>query len=440
MKKNTVILLSYYLTLLNISFNPLGVSNFFFLILPFIIIFLISVFYSNKYLVLSTLITYPFIFLIRNSTDHIILILLPEIIIFTSFAFSLVQNKIRLYTVDNKTLSLLFLFLLLSLTIGTYHVGRIDYVPVFIRIYFFPLLFFFTISSYIKSNNKELLEFLYIGILSFGIVSIIAIISYFDLINLKNFQNIEISKRQIYLYYKISRLDLLLSGAFGSAGAIVLALGFVLMYLKEENFFKKSNTYLGIILFFSGLLTLSYSVIIVFILIFFITILFKNKNFLTKIAVLFLIFFMLNYNFILNLSVVEYALNFHLKFYINYFTHINLREFLIGAGTPINMGSYLYQPTRYISDIGILRVFTENGIVTFLVLLFFIIRIFRKILHLYSNFDSRYYDVLFILFLLFMLLPHTKTIILPPFYTIFMIVIFGIMHEYKLKKLPNKKI
>lgn len=162
MNKNTLILTIFFITLLNITFNS---SNVFFLIIPFIIIFLISICYSSKYLVLGSIIVYPFMFLIRNSNDSQILILLPEIVIFMSFIISFIfLNKNNIYVIEKKTFSLILLFVLLSSFINIFHIGTLEYYPIFIRIYLFPLLFFLTLASIIKRNNNILLEALHTSI------------------------------------------------------------------------------------------------------------------------------------------------------------------------------------------------------------------------------------------------------------------------------------
>jgi hypothetical protein len=435
MNKNTLILTIFFITLLNITFNS---SNVFFLIIPFIIIFLISICYSSKYLVLGSIIVYPFMFLIRNSNDSQILILLPEIVIFMSFIISFIfLNKNNIYVIEKKTFSLILLFVLLSSFINIFHIGTLEYYPIFIRIYLFPLLFFLTLASIIKRNNNILLEALHTSILSFGIVGVIALFNYFDLINIKNFQYLKIAARDTFFFLQMKRLDPLTSGAFGSAGAIMFTLGFILIFLKKEKFNKKINIFFSLVLLLGGTLSLSYSLIIPIISILAIFFLLKKKvKFLKYFNILFcfiLFYFLLNANFFLQQNVVEYIMGSYLNSYLNFFLNLTFKEILFGSGMPINTLNYLYVPEKFISDVGIVRVFTETGIINFTVFFYLLLRLLKKLIEINPNCSSNYYNVLMVLLILFILLPHTNTTFLPPFYPLFIIVISSILHEHKLK-------
>lgn len=108
-------------------------------------------------------------------------------------------------------------------------------------------------------------------------------------------------------------------------------------------------------------------------------------------------------------------------------------EILFGNGMPINMGNYIYEPEKNISDVGIFRVFVETGIINFVIFFYFLLRLFKKLLRINPDFSSDYHNVLLILFILFISLPHTNITFLPPFYPLFIIVISSILYEHKSK-------
>ena len=402
-----------------------------------LIIFFISIFYSSKYLILGTVIIYPFWLIIRNSSDSQILILLPEIVIFLSFIINFIfLNKNKVYLIEIKTFSLMFSFLLLSSLINIFHVGKLEFALVFIRLYLFPLLFFLTLASVIKKNNDIMLEALYTSILSFGIVALIALLNYFDLINVKDFNSLKIAVRDVIFFSKIKRLDPLISGAIGSAGAMFFTMGIILVYLKKR-FNKITNIILSLGLLLAGILSLSYSLIYTIIIVIFMCwITKKNNYFLSIIFSLFFIifiFFMLTTNFFLNQSVLSYIGSSYLYSYLSFFSNLTFIEILFGNGMPINMYNFYYVPEKFISDVGIGRVFTETGIINFFIFFYFLIVLFKKIISINPNFSTNYYNSLFMLFSLFILLPHTNILFTAPFYPTFIIVMSSILYEYKLK-------
>jgi hypothetical protein len=187
----------------------------------------------------------------------------------------------------------------------------------------------------------------------------------------------------------------------------------------------------------TGILTLSYSIILSIIII--ISIIFKfrkNKIFfkiLNTLLFFIILLFILNTPFFLKKNILTYISSYYFHQYLNFFLDLSFIEILFGNGMPINTGDYLYLPKKHISDVGMIRIFVETGIINFFVFLYFLFRIFKKLIEINTHFSSNYFKTLFILFILFILLPHSNIMFLPPFYPIFFIVISSVLHEHKSK-------
>ena len=259
---NNIILSFYFLSLINLVFNPI---NILFGIMPFIIVFFFSLISSSKYLVLSTVITYPFWFLVRNEYESIYIILLPELIIIFCFYLNfIVLRNFKIKIIDKYVFYGFSLYLILSILISLYHIKDANFIFPLMRMFLIPFLFLITLLSVFNKNKNILKESLHFGILSFGVSSILALLNYYELILIEiKYHNLENIKRYIlFSESKFTRLDLILSGAWGSAAALIFTFGFILVLLKKEKFYFPNYTSIGLIMIFTSILTLSYSVVL----------------------------------------------------------------------------------------------------------------------------------------------------------------------------------
>jgi len=302
-----------------------------------------------------------------------------------------------------------------------------------------PFLFLITLLSVLNTNKNILKEALHVGILSLGVASILALLNHFEFIFIEiKYHNLEdITRSVLFSENQYKRLDLILSGAWGSAAALIFSLGFTLIFLKKEKFYFFNYTSVGIIMIFTSILTLSYSVVLSLIIIVILLIFSVRRKWYYNLALtlcsLTVLYFLINIKFFFGQSLLEYFLRAYLKAYIKFISNIEISEFLLGFGTRITMGEFVFQSSKSILDIGILRVLTETGIFNFSLLIYLMLLLFIKLQKLIFVFPSNFYKSLLILFIIFLSLTHANVILLPPFYPIFLILICNIMNEYNLK-------
>ncbi len=436
-KKNNIIISFYFLSLINLIFNPI---NILIALIPLIAVFFFSLINSTKYLVISSVIIYPFWFLIRNEYENIYIILLPELTIIFCFILNfIVFRNFKIKMLDKYIFYSLILYLIFSILISLYHIKDINFLIPLIRMFLIPLLFLITLLSVLKKNKNILKEVLHLGILSFGFISILALLNHFEFIFIEiKYHNLgDIKRSFLSSENQYTRLDLNLSGAWGSAAAIIFSFGSILIFLKKEKFYFFNYTFLGIIMIFTSILTLSYSVVLSLIIIFVLLIFSIQRKWYYNLALalcsLTVIYFLINIKFFLEESLLDYFLRRYLKTYIEFISNIEISEFLFGFGTRIIMGDFIFEASKSILDIGIFRVLTETGIFNFSLLIYIILMLFIKLQKLIFLFPSNFNKSLLILFVIFLSLTHANVILLPPFYPIFLILICNIMNEYNLK-------
>ena len=118
----------------------------------------------------------------------------------------------------------------------------------------------------------------------------------------------------------------------------------------------------------------------------------------------------------------------------NHFAKIDISAFLFGSGPIIDSNRYKFFPENFVIDVGILRVFLENGLLIFIffasILIYFLIKNYRLAIKFPSNFNR---SLLYILLVLLSMV-HSNWFITPPFMVIYAIVISGILVQYKLSK------
>ena len=125
-KKNNIIISFYFLSLINLIFNPI---NILIVLIPLIAVFFFSLINSTKYLVISSVIIYPFWFLIRNEYENIYIILLPELTIIFCFILNfIVIRNFKIKMLDKYIFYSLILYLIFSILISLYHTKDINLV------------------------------------------------------------------------------------------------------------------------------------------------------------------------------------------------------------------------------------------------------------------------------------------------------------------------
>ena len=432
-----------FVSLLNLIFNPMNVI-FGLILIVTTMFFLIHFSYNHRYLLPFYI--YPFMFVIRNQVpENILIILLPELTLLIATTFFLIKKKIYLDQIN------LFLFLMIfSILIfftSLLHISNIFFIPALIRQYILPVLFFIVFINASLNKNELPFEALKICIYSFSIVSVIALLNHYNAIDVIGVNN-SLRFRPSFLCLnefsstllnctelnQLQRLDPLVSGSVGSAAAILLMLGIISIFLSNYN--NKYLKYFSLPLILSSTLTLSVSILFPIIYFALIILIKYKKYFKILMIVLIIISFLILTNLglygersgfeYLNSSIV-YALSKH-------FAKIDISAFLFGSGPIVDSNRYKFFPENFVIDVGILRVFLENGLLIFIffasILIYFLIKNYRLAIKFPSNFNR---SLLYILLVLLSMV-HSNWFITPPFMVIYAIVISGILVQYKLSK------
>ena len=117
----------------------------------------------------------------------------------------------------------------------------------------------------------------------------------------------------------------------------------------------------------------------------------------------------------------------------NYFSEISVLSLLFGSGPVIASNRFTFLPDSFLLDIGIFRVFTETGVINFILFFSILIHLFKKLLWLQIYYYSNYNASLFVIFCSLLTMVHGNMVIFPPFYPLFVAVTAGILTEHKLK-------
>ncbi len=441
--KNNLISFLIYICLINLSFNPIsslvGLS-----FLIFVIFFSIILSYIHQYLLPFYI--YPFMFLIQNQDpENIIIKLLPELSILIASAFFLLKRKIYLY--EKNLFFFLILFSVLICFASYLHILQVFFIPALIRQYILPVIFLIIFINASLNKNDLPFEALKICIYSFSIISVIALLNQYELIE-KVVVNESLRHRYSVICLNdftaillmctennnIARLDPLVSGSVGSAAAILLMLGIVSIYLsdKNNNFLK----YFSLPLFGASILTLSVSILFP-IIYFCLIILLKYKKYF---KILLVPFIFISFLFLTNVSLhgqesgYKYFESSILTALYNHFKNIELVNVFFGSGPIIDSNKFKYFPENFIIDVGIFRVLLENGLLIFVffaaILFYFLKKNYLLVINLPSNYNR---SLLFILLVLSSMV-HSNWLITPPFMVVFAMVISGILVQYKLSK------
>jgi hypothetical protein len=446
LKKNTIISFLIYTSLLSLVFSS-GNSIFGITFVLSVFVFLIITSFNHRYLLPFYI--YPFMLLINDKNPGNILIkLLPETAIFIAIIFFFKDYKIQLY--QKKLFFSFSLFSLLTFLISYMHILEIYFIPALFRQYILPILFLIVFVNISLKKNELPFEALKIFIYSCSIISVIALLNYYNLtdnITLhilgSRYSDLCLGELTSTLFKcdadnNISRLDLLISGSTGSAAAILLTLGIVSLALSNKN--NKHLKYFSLPLFIASYLSLSVSILIPIIYFFFISILNFRKYF--KIFLFF--FIMISYLILSEFSLFGQisALNYLSSIVLNeiffYLAKLELLNILFGFGPIISSNKFMYFPENFIVDVGIFRVFFENGLFIFIIFAIILFYILKNNFWLVINFPSIYNRSLLIILLVLLSTVHSNWVLTPPFMVLFTVIVSGIIVQLKLTKINFK--
>jgi hypothetical protein len=162
-----------------------------------------------------------------KNPGNILIKLLPETAIFIAIIFFFKDYKIQLY--QKKLFFSFSLFSLLTFLISYMHILEIYFIPALFRQYILPILFLIVFVNISLKKNELPFEALKIFIYSCSIISVIALLNYYNLtdnITLhilgSRYSDLCLGELTSTLFKcdadnNISRLDLLISGSTGSA-------------------------------------------------------------------------------------------------------------------------------------------------------------------------------------------------------------------------------
>lgn len=428
-----------FISLINLAFNPINLYLAFTILLFFILIFIS---HNLANITLLPFYFYPFLFILKSEyPDNLLFSILPEISILISFLYIFFNQNIKKC---EKQLYFLILLLSFSLTFFNFlFIFDVYFLPALIRQYTLPLIFLIFFIS-ISLNNPQLpKEALKICIIAYALISMIALLNYFEAIDIP----FRITYRQFSAcssdiiktllpcldYSLLLRLYPLLGGSIGTTASILLMLSIVTIL----NFKKKGSYILlfSIPLFLSAFFTISFSSIIPISYTIFVIFFLKYKMFFKQVFIILIIFFVLfisNFNFAGEESFFTYFQVTVLTSLIDHYSKIDLINIFFGSGPIINSSKFEYFPDQYIQDVGILRILTETGIFNFFLVILILFYFLKKAFWLVLNYPTKYHKSLLIMFLTLISSIHTIIFLTIPYYPLFVMVVSNIVVQYSL--------
>ena len=379
---------------------------------------------------------YPFMFLIRApNVENIFFSILPDILVVISIIYHCLffQFKKRLWFFYSFLLiyaCLVFIFLMLSL-------DNLNYIFIVTRQFILPLAFLIVFIDISQRKFDIPLQALTISILFFSVVCFFSILNIFGILPIRpdipelspflNFTSSEadalkFSGREIF-GLNLPRLNTFTGGAVGSASAILFYLGLLSVFsLNKQMYIFKIC---GFFLLLASAMTVSNSILFSIIIFVSINYLIYKKYLLVLLAFPLAILFMFSATSSVG-SPIEYFKETSLSGFIIYLQNADPIDYLIGIGPRLVSQGFEFVPEGFIIDAGILRVFIETGIITFMLFLYFNYMVLRLAIKNLSSSRSEIKIYLSIL-ILFLVLVHGNITILPPFYPIYCLAVAGII-------------
>lgn len=427
-----------FISLLNLVFNPINLYLGFLILLFFVLIF-IYIQISN--FALLPFYFYPFLFIFKiKYPEYLLFSVLPELSIFVSFIYVFFDQKIKK---SEKYLFFLVILLSFSLTFSNFlFIFDIYFLPALIRQYALPIIFLIFFIAVSLNNHQLPREAFRICIIAYGLISIIALLNYFDVINVlqinvyRYFSGCSNNIIQTFLTCKnlaLLRINPLLGGSIGTSGSLLLMLAIanILNYKKKEILI----IFFSIPLIFSAFFSISFSTIIP--ITFAVAVIFLSKyriyfKQIFLVLIILFILFMINFSFAGEKSFFSYFKLTILTSLIDHYSKINLLNIFFGSGPIINSSKFGYFPNHFIQDIGILRILTESGIFNFFLVILILLYFLKKSIWIVVNYPSNYNKSLLIMFLTLISSIHTIIFLGIPFYPLFVMIVSNIILQYNL--------
>ncbi len=414
-------------------------------------VFLVHIVHNNNMTLLYPFAIFPFKFLIRAPDfNEVFLVVLPDIIVLTTiviYIFKVLSTKL---TMRRKRLALSVLLLLhifFSVLILYFHVFDIWYIPILIRTYFLPLLFFFVMIRVSLDDGMLPQLALRLFVISITFVACLALLQYFSIVIIPSnepylqplflsagheeggLQNVS---RAVILLGDVFRINLLTGGGIGSSGAVFVLVS-ILCFAGLISGINRIMLYvMGFVCFFAGLLSASTSVIIpisVFILL-------QNlpkkkhsffKSFLLLSSILPLLYALYKIDIINDTSAINYFMPIAYDVITESFSNVNLNSIFFGTGPAIFSKGYELVPDRYIIDVGIFLVLQETGFFNFLIFFSFLSGVtYVALKNIWKHSDKLAIQYGFP-FITLCLLVHANFSIVEPFYVLFAVSAAGVL-------------
>jgi hypothetical protein len=467
--KNYKFIFAIYFSILNVVINSHFVNlN---IGILYLVIFL-TAFFCASILENLPFIVYPFMYLLRaQNPENLTLVLLPELtVIFSCFYLGYYILEHRSGLKVSSEIYLLVAYGILIFFINLYHVNDMRYIPIIFRQYLLPIIFLclYIIYNNLKENKRPYINGISFSILSFGVVSAISLLIISSILRIPRFipelfpylnyspdltpnevrslgydtisptsgtfeelleAGLMQSTRRIPFIGWVFRLNLYAGGVIGSSGAVSFALG--LAPLLNTTLFPRILVVCSVALLIASMLTISVSILIpIGILIFVLSLKYIRRSFFIPLLLssIFL-FLMTQMNVFVGSTPLNYVLGTSGGLIVDYLAKIDLTAFAIGIGPGIFNKSFYYLPENFISDVGIMRVFVESGIVGAVPFFIFLGLLAYKAIALCMK--EIQFSFLLILLGVFLLLNHGNSTTLPPFYVLFAAISAGILVAYK---------
>jgi hypothetical protein len=432
-KKNNFLYLTVLASLLFLTFSPLN-SVISLTIFIFTYIFVVQ---QNKYFIyFYPFMIYPFMFLIKvQNVENIFSSILPDLLVVFSIAYHCLFFQFRkrfwfFYIVLLIYACLVFIFLMFSL-------NDLNYIFIVVRQFILPLAFLIVFVDISQRKLDIPLQALSISIMFFSFVCLLSILNIFGFLPIQgdipelspflHFSNSEadvlkFSGREIF-GLNIPRLNTFTGGAIGSASAILFYLGLLSIFsLNKQMYIFKIC---GFFLLLASAMTVSNSILFSIIIFVSINYLIYKKYLLVLLAILLAILFMFSATSYVG-SPIEYFKETSLSGFIIYLQDADPIDYLIGIGPRLVSQGFEFVPEGFVIDAGILRVFIETGIITFMLFLYFNYLVLRLAIKNFSS-SRKELNIYLSIFILFLVLIHGNITILPPFYPIYCLAVAGII-------------
>lgn len=441
--------LPIYLTLLIIIFTNYGHL---FVYVLFCLSSLYFFWINVKNIYILPCIYLPFMFLVRNQDkDSLVIAILPDITVVVAIIYFIIKLA------EGQKISILqiriFIFGLASFLLSVAHLQDFSSILVLVRHILIPPLFLMAIIGGLRESNEMIKNALVLSINSYFITSILALLNYFQLIQLNQEfiplfpylsydtekaleQNLDALSRA-NAYFSLPRLKLPSGNALGSTAAIIAALGIVLLLFKPvKSVIFRSIA--ALILLATSILTLSNSILIPVVLAmpFYFRNIAKRKLNIIIFSVLSIYILSLSAIFV-EVNAMTYFLNTVMAGFFKVLSNLNFLSLMIGYGPDINSMEHLNIAKDAVTDIGIFRVFAEYGLFVFLIYVTLLISIFKNGVKGWKNSSLIGSNFHLYIFLVYLFLVHGNIIMIAPYYALFAVSVSGILASARADQLVS---